>query len=512
MASSSGWNFAARLFDRLSDNSDLIDAATGEVVGAADVLKAIARFAAGFASAGLEPGQRILIGCNVSPASTLAYLGAMYAGLTVVPVSARGLTTSGKAICQVTGARAVWTDERYHFEWAEGNGLLLFEGSFDAQYLSSVRPAARHEDDLAALTPTSGSTGQPRLVKVSHGNLIANTEAIIRSQYLRLDERAMLILPISYCFGASVMHTHLYQGGGVVYDSRFMFPDKVLHAIEHYGCTTFAGVPTAYNILLRRSNIGSIPLTSVRRLLQAGGVLSPDRIKQMCELVPQAEFFVMYGQTEATARISCLPPSRLSEKLGSVGLPLDNVLVRIVDDNGRDVPVDQTGEILVCGKSICRGYFGDPEETARQFLDGWLATGDVGRRDRDGFLWIVGRKSEFIKIRGIRVSFGEIEERVATLPGVRECAATAVEHSEAGEAIALYVVAEQGAHDVITSIRQKMPSEWICNSVNLVAELPRNSHGKLVRSGLLDFGGGEDSLTSRVVSVQEPFRPKSQVS
>jgi acyl-CoA synthetase (AMP-forming)/AMP-acid ligase II len=477
-------NFAARLFDRLGGGSDLIDAATGEAISALDLPKRIAGMAAGFASAGLEPGDRILIGCKLEPASTLAYLGAMYAGLTVVPLNERGLSTSGESIFSKTGARAVWTDRAFRCEWVERNAGLQISGAFPAQDARLVPPAACREDDLAALMPTSGSTGDPKLVKVTHGNLIANTEAIIRSQKLRSDERAMLILPISYCFGASVMHTHLYQGGGVVFDSRFMFPDKVLRAMGDHRCTTFAGVPTVYNVLLRRSNIRSIPLEPVRRYLQAGGVLAPERIRQMREVASHAEFFVMYGQTEATARISCLSPDRLSEKLGSVGTPLDNVQVRIVDESGNDLPAGRTGEIWVRGKSICSGYFGDPEETARKFRNDWMATGDLASRDSEGFLWIEGRKSEFVKMRGVRVSFAEVETRIAASPGVSDCAAAAVEHSEAGEAVALYVVAEHGAHDVVASIRRNMPPEWICDSVNLVATLPRNFHGKLLRSHL----------------------------
>ena len=137
-------------------------------------------------------------------------------------------------------------------------------------------PTGRQENDLAALVATSGSSDVPRFVMVSHGKLIANTEAIIRSQHLENDERAMLILPVSYCFGASILHTHLYCGGGVVFDRRFMFPDKVLHAVNRYECTTFAGVPTVYNILLRRSNIRIHSTTGLRRFLQAGGPLAPN--------------------------------------------------------------------------------------------------------------------------------------------------------------------------------------------------------------------------------------------
>jgi acyl-CoA synthetase (AMP-forming)/AMP-acid ligase II len=319
---------------------------------------------------------------------------------------------------------------------------------------------------------------------VSHGNLIANTEAIIRSQRLGGNERAMLILPVSYCFGASVLHTHLYQGGSVVFDSRFMFPDKVLRAIGLHGCTTFAGVPTAYNILLGRSNIRTISLRTLRRFLQAGGALSSERVRQMREIVPHAEFFVMYGQTEATSRIACLPPNRLHDKPGSVGLPLDNLSVRIVDSDGAEAPIGQSGELWVSGNSVCAGYFDEPEETERKFRNGWLVTGDIASRDEDGYLWITGRRSEFIKMRGVRASFAEIEAKIATIPGVSECAAMAVPHAEAGEALALYVVAAEGADDVSPSIRRSMPSEWICESISLVAELPRNPNGKLIRSRL----------------------------
>src|SRR5260370_3243061 len=141
------------------------------------------------------------------------------------------------------------------------------------------------------------------------------------------------------------MHSHLYQGGGVVFDARFMFPDKVLRAINTSGCTTFAGVPAVYNILLRRSNLRSIQLPELRRFLQAGGALAPESVREMHNIVPTAEFFVMYGQTEATARISFVQPDRLGEKLGSEGLPMDIRLIPIVDDERRQLPPGQTGQL-----------------------------------------------------------------------------------------------------------------------------------------------------------------------
>ena len=477
-------NFAGRLVQRLGEKSALIDAATGRVFSGRDLPALFVGFAAGFLSIGLQAGDRVLITCGLGPPSTLAYLGAVYAGFVPVLVDERALAMSGEALFTKSGAKALWIGHGVRCDWARKQNVRVLEGDFDPCPVQSLRPAPCADGDLAVLMPTSGSSGTPRLVMVSHDNLLANTEAIIRSQHLGTDERAMLIMPLSYCFGASVVHTHLYQGGGVVFDSRFTFSDKVLHAINTYSCTTFAGVPAVYNILLRRSNIRSIPLPGLRRFLQAGGALAPENIRDMRKIVPAADFFVMYGQTEATARISCLPPDRLSEKVGSAGLPLDNLEVRVVDDEGRELPEGQIGESQVRGPSVCAGYFDDPEATARKFADGWLKTGDLASRDREGYLWIKGRADEFIKMRGLRVSFAEVESRVAATPGVDECAAAAVPHPEAGEALALYVVVGSGETGVVERIRHAFPPQWTCASIRVVPELPKTVNGKISRSQL----------------------------
>lgn len=488
MPNSSEMNFAGRLAQRLGESSCLIDAASGQTFAGGDVRSLIVGFASGFLSAGLRPGDRVLLGCGLTPASTVAYLGAMYAGIVPVPIEERLLATSGDSLQATSQAKAVWTAKGGSGDWAKGNRVLAIEGNFPARSPEILRASACAEDDLAALMPTSGSTGVPRLVMVSHGNLTSNTEAIIRSQNLGADERAMLIMPISYCFGASVMHTHLYQGGGVVFDSRFMFPDRVLQAINTHGCTTFAGVPIIYNILLRRSNLRSIPLPGLRRFLQAGGALAAENVRQMCDIVPTAEFFVMYGQTEATARISCLPAGRLADKLGSAGLPLDNLAVRIAGEEGKRLPQGETGEIQVRGPSVCLGYLDDPESTERKFGGGWLKTADFACLDDDGYIWIKGRTDDFIKIRGVRVSVGEVEAKVGAMAGVSECAAVGMKHPEAGEALALLVVADNGIAgndgDFGERVRRALPSHWTCVSVKIVAELPRTANGKIARSQL----------------------------
>ena len=487
MTPTTQWNFAGRLVERLGSHSYLIDAAARRTVWPQDVSTRIAAYGASLLSGGLREGDRILIGCSLSLPSVFVYLGAMYAGLVVVPVDDRTVRGSTGMLLEATGAKAVWTEMGLGRERTVGRSVRCFRGvlASDSQTEKGMmEPATRSKSDLAALMATSGSTGVPRFVMVTHGNLIANTEAIIRSQRLFSDERAMLILPLSYCFGASVLHTHLYQGGGVVFDRRFMFPDKVLGAIAQFECTTFAGVPTAFHVLLRRSNIRQIAMPSLRRFLQAGGAMPSNSIREMREVFPAVDFYVMYGQTEATARISCMEPERWEEKKGSVGRPLDNLTVRIVDDEGNDLPAGRIGELLVRGPSVCAGYLCDSGKIGDTFADGWLRTRDLARQDEEGYLWIEGRKESFVKMRGIRVSFPEIEAKVLEIPGVYECVARTSSHPEAGEALVLFVVPEQGTTIAADEVRRHLPAHWAIDSVRIVSELPKTSAGKISLSSL----------------------------
>src|SRR5271166_1747118 len=248
MTPTAEWNFAARLVKRLGPYSYLIDAANGRTICPEDLPRLIEAHGASLIFAGLREGDRVVIGCSLSPSSALVYLGAIYAGLVAVPVEDRAVTASATMLVKATGAKAVWTEAGFRSGEVQEGSFLRLHGDL-AKEMRRIPPAACLPSDLAALMATSGSTGAPRFVLVNHGNLIANTEAIIRTQRLAGDERAMLILPLSYVFGASVMHTHLYRGCGVVCDRRFMYPDKVLQAIAQFDCTTFAGVPTVYNLL-----------------------------------------------------------------------------------------------------------------------------------------------------------------------------------------------------------------------------------------------------------------------
>lgn len=478
-------NFAGWIADNCGPNAKLIHATSGQSIGNPNLSQWIGKAAAGFSTRGVNPGDRVLIVCELSPLSALAYLGAIYAGAVAVPIDVTQAIECTGSYAELTGASTAWVprdalrDESAtsRLNWVVGDEVLDH---------AAVPPALTDDDDLAALMSTSGTTGQPRFVKITHGNLCANTAAIIESQRLGADDTAMLILPISYCYGASVMHSHLASGGSVVFDSRFMFPDKVLSAIAGFGCTTFAGVPTTYQILLRRSNLPKLPMPQLRRFLQAGGPLDSESIEQVLKTVPGVDFFVMYGQTEATARITTLCPEKRLLKRGSAGRPMSNLNLIIGDDQRREVAVGVTGEIWVSGPSVSTGYWDDQTATHEVFQDGWLRTRDLGHVDDEGFLWIDGRTGDFLKIRGRRVSFGEVEQRVRQVPGVQDVVACAVPHVETDESLALFFVPEDhgDSQEISIRIRQSLPATWSCECIKMIDQVPLTERGKVNRREL----------------------------
>ena len=228
-------------------------------------------------------------------------------------------------------------------------------------------------------------------------------------------------------------------------NNRFMFPEKVLDEMAEKKCTGFAGVPSTYQILLRRTHFAKRSFPALRWLQQAGGKLPNPFIQEIRRAFPQVRLFVMYGQTEATARLSYLPPELLDEKLGSIGKGLPGSRLEVLKDDGTPVRPgrDEVGEIVASGDNITLGYLNDAEETARFFRNGRLFTGDMARVDRDGFIFIVERARDFIKAMGNRVSPKEIEEVLSQMPEVVEAAVIGVPDEIWGEAIKAYLDYEQ---------------------------------------------------------------------
>lgn len=324
--------------------------------------------------------------------------------------------------------------------------IQIFSESDLPAILAVDRTEAKLETDfdgtqIAEIIFTSGSTSIPKGVMLTHDNIIANTDSII--QYLNLDENdiMMVVLPFYYCYGLSLLHTHIRVGGQLVLNDNFIFLASTITNINNYQCTGFAGVPSHFQILLRKTDLfRNTKFPSLRYVTQAGGKLHNTFIKEFTECFPSISFFVMYGQTEATARLSFLPPNKLREKLGSLGKGIPGVELKVVNSRGSMVQPGKTGEIIARGKNIMAGYFDDPKETEHTLRNGWLYTGDLGTIDKDGYIYLTARKKEIIKVGGKRVSPKEIEEVIDRLPGVIDSTIEAIEDELLGEAIKATVI------------------------------------------------------------------------
>lgn len=297
------------------------------------------------------------------------------------------------------------------------------------------------ENRCAEIIFTSGSTGKPKGVMISHKNLIANTSSIVEYLKIQEDDRMLVVLPFYYCYGLSLLHTHLRIGASIVFNNSFIFLGKVISDLADHKCTGFAGVPSHFQILLRKSDtFKNSRFPDLKYVTQAGGKLATVFIDEFRESFPEVDFIVMYGQTEATARLSYLSPGHYESKKGSIGKSIPGVQLRVVNDKGRDVQPSETGEVLARGDNVMSGYFMDEESTAEILRDGWLYTGDLGTVDKDGYIYLTARKKEIIKVGGKRISPKEIEAVILELPQVVDCSIEAVEDDILGEALMAKIV------------------------------------------------------------------------
>ncbi len=455
---------------------------------------------------GAKKGERVLLIGENSFFWVAAYLGVLRSGLVCVPLPAATSELELGYALQVTEARFAFlqgsTAQRNPTLFSETSVLLerevpesVFSKKLDL-FPEILSRLAQDEfaspclevDDLAALMFTSGSTGLPRGVMVTHGNIIANTESIVECLGLTKNDRIMAVLPFHYCFGTSLLHTHLRAGGTVVIDGRFMYPEKILERMIETECTGFAGVPSHYQILLKSTSIRSKHFPHLRYVQQAGGHLPASFIHELQEALPGTKIFVMYGQTEATARLSCVPPERLSEKPGSIGKGIPGVSLRVLDESGRDVSKGETGEVVAEGRNVTLGYWRDPEETAKCFKNGRLHTGDIATVDADGFIYIVDRAKDFLKCGGKRVSCRQLEQQILAFGGLVEAAVIGVPDDVLGEAVKAFVVPQAPVADLKTRLqlfcKERMPPQYVPREIVVLESLPKNSAGKVTKQAL----------------------------
>jgi long-chain acyl-CoA synthetase len=460
-------------------------------------------------------GDRVAILLENSLHYIAAYYGVLKAGAIAVPLFPSTTETDLAYTLNQCDAKAIVTSDRSVgllekcLPKLKNLSVIIHRGQTPPKVLSSqailswdevcdtaspMRPARRIIDvDVASIIYTSGSTGRPKGVTLSHLNLVSNTRSIVAYAHLSADDSVMVVMPFPYVFGKSLLNTHFCVGGTVVIDNRFVFPNGVLETMHKERVTGFAGVPSIYATLLNQSNFGRQSWDHLRYVMQAGGSLAPTLIRRLMDVLPKTEIYVMYGATEASARLSYLPPTDLAQKLGSIGKAIPNVELKIIKEDGHEAKPNEVGEVVARGSNIMLGYWNDPEETKRALSKEEYRTGDLGYADEAGYFYIVGRIKEIIKVAGYRVSPKEIEEMLLEHPRIVDVAVVGISDEVLGEKICAYVVPSgNGAspnlplaeEDIIQFCRRKLPSHKVPSEVKIVSELPKSDAGKIQKKAI----------------------------
>jgi long-chain acyl-CoA synthetase len=347
-------------------------------------------------------------------------------------------------------------------------------------------PVVSQETDLASLAYTSGSTGKPKGVMLTHGNLVSNSQSIAEYLGLTSTDRMLCVLPFHYIYGQSLFYTHFWVGGSIAIENRFAYPNVALDTLSQIEATGFAGVPSTFLILLNKSNVAKRSFPNLRLVTQAGGHMPVPVRKQVAEVFHPARLVIMYGTTEAAPRLTYLDPDFLPSKWGSIGKAIPGVEVFIADENGHRLPTGTVGELVARGPNIMQGYWRDPEGTAKVLRNRLYYTGDLGRMDDEGFLFIEGRSRDILKVGGNRISTLEIEEAIQEWPGVAEVAVIGVEDALMGEVPKAFVVPAQGWNPdgFRAYLKTRLPGVKQPKYVVEVSSLPKNSAGKVIKLDL----------------------------
>jgi long-chain acyl-CoA synthetase len=339
--------------------------------------------------------------------------------------------------------------------------------------------------DVSTIIYTSGTTGDPKGVMLSHDNLGSNADSIINYLHITENDSVMVILPFCYSYGKSLLTTHLLAGGKLVLENSFVYPDLVLKKMIDEEVTGFAGVPSTFAILLHRSAIREYRFPNLRYVTQAGGPMPPQHARELMGVLPGISVYIMYGQTEAAPRLTYLHPRDLIRKAGSIGKAIPGVTIELIKEGGEPAQTGEEGEIVASGRNIMVGYWNNPTETSKVLRGGRLFTGDAAKMDDEGYLYIVGRKSDMIKSGAHRISPKEIEEVILELPAVHEVAVIGISDEILGELIKAFIVLKGGHTSNTKQIQRhcqarlahfKIPKEVI-----FVTELPKTNAGKVRR-------------------------------
>jgi long-chain acyl-CoA synthetase len=430
----------------------------------------------------LAPGKLAYLLAENSAASVAGYLGMLRARAPVAMLSAALPQNKLTELLAAYRPRHVWLPRSRIASLPFATEVLVQDGYALAE-MPTDAPVANPE--LALLATTSGSTGSLKFVRQSYRNLAANAAAIAGYLEIGPTDRAITSLPMNYVFGMSVINSHLQRGASLVLTDKGLAEKGFWDLLKSSEATSFGGVPYTYQ-MLRQLRFGRMTLPHLKTLVQAGGKLAPELVKEFALICREKsiKFYVMYGAAEATARMSYLPPELAVEKPDSIGIPIPGGAFSLIDENGDAIDADGVaGELVYRGENVSLGYAAGRDDLARgDDNNGVLRTGDIARRDADGFYDIIGRKSRFIKIFGNRVNLADVELHLGKLD--IECAC-------AGEDDKLHIFGTRDSDGAraIAAVQELTGLHSSAFVFVAIDKIPRNESGKVLYSQLADACG-----------------------
>jgi long-chain acyl-CoA synthetase len=442
-------------------------------------------------------GDRVALYLPNGPEFVIAYLAAVRIGAIAVSINAMFKREEVQHILTDSGAKVLFTLSDLlvyvpHDDLVDLQHVIVCQGECEghpalaeliAQGAAELTPADMGRDDPAVILYTSGTTATPKGAVLSHGNITSNTYSVVHHSRLAADDRLLLFLPLFHVFGQNhVMNSCFTAGATLVLHRRFE-AERVLTSIQQHRVTCFFGVPTVFVYLL---NMDTAPwdLSSLRYYFTAAATMPPEialRWQEATGLLAHEG----YGMTECSPCASYNHDFR--PKLGSIGEPIENVEMKVVDEAGNELPPGEWGEIVIRGPGVMLGYWNKPAATAEAIRDGWLHSGDIGTTDDEGYFYVVDRLKDMINAAGFKVYPAEVENVIYRHTAVQEVAVYGRPHAIKGEQVIADIVFKAGAsatpQELIAFVRQHLAVYKAPSEINIVQELPKNATGKILGEG-----------------------------
>lgn len=469
--------------------------------------KASNRLANELKAKGIGPGDHVALYCINSSHFMTSYFAVLKSGATVVPLNlllhpeevrymlddaeCRAIIYHEVTDKAVAAIRANLTSVKNYI--AIGNTSIPEADSF-AQLLAQGSPAPlmvapSEENDVAVILYTGGTTGLPKGAMLTHENLLANIASVIQALKLdQFDDTFITVLPMFHSFGATVGFLSPVASGAKVVALPQFAPEATCKAIQDEQATIFLGVPTMYAMMANLPEDRNFDLSSLR-FCASGGAAMPASVLERFEKRYGVAIYEGDGPTECSP-VTCVNPIGGMRKLLSVGPPVPGVKMKIMDDEGTELPLNTMGEVCVRGKSVMKGYWKQPEETAAAFHGEWFRTGDLGKMDEDGYFYLIDRRKDMIIVHGINVYPRQVEEVIYQHPAVAEAAVIGIPDDFHGEQVKAFVALKAGydikPNEIVQHCRKHLGRFEVPRRVEVLDSLPKSGAGKILKRALRD--------------------------